>query len=328
MEVDGEIRRRRVVARRDNTAEGAPGREVLFDLGAEAFALTFPGVVARALPADVAMYVCPLCLHAYPKEAISNGVFTIEHAPPKSLDGKPLVLTCLKCNRHSGKSLDPHMMKADRPIAVLRGEHPGGQLVRVRVGDGPPINVRLRRNEGGYLLEGKDGVDVPADRAAFLATLSRIAASGSTDWDFHLDFRDDRHCPKRARAGWLRVGLLVTFAAFGYRYAFGPALSIVRQQIWEPENELIPPSFHVIDPNAPRTTRHIGIVNEPSELKGIAVQVGWHLVLLPHPTDTGFYVRLRDFASKAGARFEGQMSEVEWPKTPMHAADVQANGSI
>jgi hypothetical protein len=288
-------------------------KRALFDAGSAAFARVFP------------LYVCPLCLRTFALDAIASKDLTLEHVPPKSSGGKELVLTCKDCNAHSGQNIDDHMMKADRPIAFLRGEHRGGQLAELTLNDGPSISVRLGGGpDKAIILMGKEGVDPPGQHKAFTDALGEIARLGRDgeppDYRFNIGFKDDRHSADSARVGWLRAGYLAAFARFGYRYVLGPALDVVRRQIREPEAEILPRAFHVLVPTAPRTARRIATLQEPKTIAGITVQFGWHMVLLPQPGDMNYYDRVAKEAVN-NPKCHGTGTEYEWPKTATHAAD-------
>ena len=50
---------------------------------------------------------CPICLEAFTEaEAIEGQTVTLEHVPPKALGGKPMCLTCTKCNVGAGQGVD------------------------------------------------------------------------------------------------------------------------------------------------------------------------------------------------------------------------------
>ena len=44
-------------------------------------------------------YICPLCQHVY---AIAHEALTLEHVPPESVEGKPILVTCKACNNSQG----------------------------------------------------------------------------------------------------------------------------------------------------------------------------------------------------------------------------------
>jgi hypothetical protein len=58
-------------------------------------------------------YICPLCFETFFEkdlDATLENYLTLEDIPPKSLGGKPLALTCKKCNSRSGHELDVHLL--------------------------------------------------------------------------------------------------------------------------------------------------------------------------------------------------------------------------
>ena len=52
-------------------------------------------------------FICPLCLHTY---AIGNTELTLEHVPPESVGGKPILITCKACNSNRGADIDVCLM--------------------------------------------------------------------------------------------------------------------------------------------------------------------------------------------------------------------------
>jgi hypothetical protein len=67
-----------------------------FEAGAEAFSKSLPNLLRNTFPdGGPPVYVCPLCLHAFAIEALRTGELTTEHVPPKSLNGREYLLTCL-----------------------------------------------------------------------------------------------------------------------------------------------------------------------------------------------------------------------------------------
>lgn len=83
-------------------------RERWFAEGAVALRRTLSGMgMADSLP-DSEFYACPLCLVAYGRDAFEAGMFTVEHVPPHSVGGDPLLLTCERCNSTAGTAMDSH----------------------------------------------------------------------------------------------------------------------------------------------------------------------------------------------------------------------------
>jgi hypothetical protein len=299
-------------------------RRALFDRGANAFARLHPEILASEWPNDTrAKYVCPLCLKVFVPAALEHPRgLTLEHAPPRALGGRVLALTCWSCNNH-GSRLDVEMQKAERPVDILRQEHAGEHFVRFRINDGPSLVFRLSVHDGAFRLFGHVGADAPTDRDAFLAEMTRMHAEGYRSSDrFHMDFFRDRHDPRLARAGYLRAAYLVAFAQFGYRYILNAALDPVRLQIRRPKDEIIPAATFGVAPTAPKTTKHLIVAREPAALRGIVVQLGRRIVLLPPPNDRSFYDRVNAHRSRPDGALTINGDECEWPKTAMHQGDI------
>ncbi|MDY6856806.1 MAG: HNH endonuclease, partial [Thermodesulfobacteriota bacterium] len=76
-------------------------KQRFFDLGNKAL---------NKLSAEyLAGYVCPICGTEFLSDAIDSGDLTLEHAPPESLGGRAITLTCVKCNCPAGSSIDAAM---------------------------------------------------------------------------------------------------------------------------------------------------------------------------------------------------------------------------
>jgi hypothetical protein len=68
-----------------------------FERGAESLGAIAPNYRGRG-------YACPICLRISPSDA----TLTVEDVPPKSVGGRPLILTCKSCNDAAGATLDWH----------------------------------------------------------------------------------------------------------------------------------------------------------------------------------------------------------------------------
>jgi len=73
------------------------------------------------LPPTGSYYACPSCLVAYPREAVTARVLTIEDVPPKVLGGRPMLLTCVECNSSSGTNFDAHAAQKAIADAFIYG---------------------------------------------------------------------------------------------------------------------------------------------------------------------------------------------------------------
>src|SRR5436190_12320198 len=136
--------------RRADRSKRTRWRHVLFTDGADAFARSFPHYIRATFPNGAPpVYVCPVCLRAFPIEAIGARTLTTEHAPPKCLGGPELLLTCKACNNLAGRWLDVAMLKGDRPVAILRGEHEREHLIRFGINDSPKVTAVITATPTG-----------------------------------------------------------------------------------------------------------------------------------------------------------------------------------
>jgi hypothetical protein len=89
-------------------------RKAMFDRGAAALHALSPSVQ------DV--YGCPLCLRGFSKDEVeADGMLSEEHAPPESLGGEVVYLTCRDCNSSAGSQLGFHMKHREALIDFLSG---------------------------------------------------------------------------------------------------------------------------------------------------------------------------------------------------------------
>jgi len=84
-------------------------KEKIFDVYSQNFAFVkkHPNIIIE--PEILNSYMCPLCLNQFTKVDLSDNVenpLTFEDVPPKSMGGKPKILTCKVCNSTAGYELD------------------------------------------------------------------------------------------------------------------------------------------------------------------------------------------------------------------------------
>ncbi len=293
-----------------------------FNLGARAFAKAFPTILPEH---DDTFYVCPLCMYAFTRQAIAAGSVTLEDVPPKSVGGKPLVLTCRRCNSRSGHELDAHVRRAEDLVAGITGTLGRPQRVRIVMGD-VKLNALLETSADPrrrMLITGLPNNNAPKVRQAFEDHLERATGPGRR-WDgLTVEFYGEAYSPSRADIGWLRAAFLLAFALFGYRYALNPALASVRRQIATPTEKVIERFKIALPPPFPSRRAFIRI-QEPEWLDALAVQFGRHVVFLPHTNDKDFYERLDRGARDCGSEtvhFQG--TEMPWPTGPAHRLDLR-----
>lgn len=287
-----------------------------FDLGAQAFAAACPKVVREDFPLNVGpLYVCPLCVtpngfKAFRRAAVAAKQLTAEHVPPAHAGGRPLVLTCAECNHRAGTALDAHAHVARRLEPTADGviERP----VRVTFGN-RAVNMTISADASGVRLFGDPARNAPENHKLFFEAVDEVSRAGSLDWRFGVEFHRDRFDPARAATSYLRAGYLAAFAKFGYRTILNAAFSIVRAKVADPSAPE-PSLYGIRVPHAAESARGIVIIENPQELaRGLAVQMGCHLVLLPGSGDLTFYERV---ARRTGEMVQLNGHVVPWPTRP------------
>jgi hypothetical protein len=274
-----------------------------FHLGAAALGSVHPQLAK--------LYGCPLCLRACPIEAL--GYLTFEHVPPRSLGGTPVVLTCRSCNNTAGHLLDADARSFEDVVDFAAGTIDSpirGYLAHEDV----RIDMEFTASEQTVEIAGVAQTNAPGAVDAMTQRLDRMVEAALVGAEFSLTFRKG-YRPRNASISWLRSAYLIAFAALGYRYILNPALAIVRQQIANPKETHIR-CFSTLLPGADPATRIISFVERPVELVSVLVQMGRHIVLLPHPDDPLIYERLQRpiRASAKGLR-------LPWPNEPVFVLD-------
>lgn len=154
-------------------------------------------------------------------------------------------------------------------------------------------------------------------------------------WERRLQSEPAAHVPfqleslasyeyRPALLSWLRAGYLVGFAAFGYRYIRLPGLQVVRDQIANPDADLLQ-VFSLTDVSVPPTEYKLLVLEHP--VSCLAVQLGRHTVLLPWVgTEGALYDRLAHAKAQhdaGGGGRTGMSGRVFpwWPRGPEHRMD-------
>jgi hypothetical protein len=279
-------------------------REAWFRRGVEA--------LARARPDAPKLYCCPFCIQGFPDS--DPEYLSFEDVPPRSVGGKPLVLTCRKCNNTHGSDLDSHIAAGSDLRDIVAGE--STTWAKLRLGDAV-INTRARLgSENVEVVEAVEKTD-PKMSEAFASELERRTSSGSRDWKLTLAF-SARHDPWREDVAWLRVAYLYLFALLGYNFIMRSVLEPIRSQFQNPDEHLVEPVLKRLTEYA--DVNRIMVVHGPRHLSGFAVQLGRRLFFLPGFVECGsFYERLAELPPKG--RLDLAARQLETPQGPEFICD-------
>ena len=180
---------------------------------------------------------CPICLADFDRSDVVAGTeVTLEHAPPKSLGGAPICLTCKSCNNNSSL-IDQHAylsVKAKKEWAT---------------GVGAPIEIDLFGHKKSYRF-------VPHDPNSPFPARKNLLRNGTIDLgslppkqrldrnkgiSFKIPQRDDYEFVSMIKSAYLMVFSLM--GANGYKFAENIGLRPVREQIMNPKKKILEGGF-------------------------------------------------------------------------------------
>ena len=181
---------------------------------------------------------CPICLTTFTRMLVASGKkVTLEHAPPQTLGGKVVCLTCTDCNNRASR-LDNLAKMAEK----ARSDHLAGRGTRVEVdffGAGIVSGyVRPKDDEmAARLAKGPVPTSIGQLRGGVMQ-LPSLPVGPELDVKRGIRFRIRRPNPHRVAVSWLRSAYLLVFSLLGregYRYAKCQALAPIREQIMKPD---------------------------------------------------------------------------------------------
>ncbi|MCX5182616.1 HNH endonuclease [Streptomyces sp. NBC_00268] len=300
-------------------------RERWFSEGAPLFRQVMARIgLADRLPTDDLYYACPCCLYAFPFEAVTAQVLTVEHVPPEALGGKGMLLTCKRCNNDAGRDFDSHAQKRADFHNMMAGKGTKRPMRAVFEAGGVLVNGEAQSTGNGWFLQGVLKQNHPAMLDAHEDALRVASEDGETAG---LKFTiKERFSSKHADVSWVRSAYLAAFSALGWSYILQPALNPIREQI-KPGSSATLPSIIGFNPSHDADVRQIMIVKEPEDLSSVVVRIGHYTVFLPDPWGARNLEQLEESISSLRAEdgsvpFSMDVKIVPWPTKPMYALDT------
>jgi hypothetical protein len=290
----------------------------LFHVGAAAFSRY------RGTSDDVA-YACPICARLFGESAAKTGELTLEHVPPRSMGGPPLILTCRSCNSVAGHTVDAEAARAEQ-VKVVAAAMEMRQALNHQRGR---IELHGERLRGDFSIDPasrtitfnvRSQVNDPAAFERSMAANKEHVAEGRTDANIKIT-PAIRWRPVQAHISHLRAAFLAGFAAFGYSFAFEQGLSLVRKQIRNPE-VMLGPGFSLATVDSARSNAEITVITAPIE--GLAIWIEGRPFVFPrYPDDVAFYDRLGQLFEQGTQRLT--MQDVDKPQGFALAWDTALN---
>jgi hypothetical protein len=260
-------------------------------------------------------YICPLCFDVFFEknlEPTTTNYLTLEDIPPKSLGGKPLALTCKSCNSKSGHELDAHLL--NRLLELDSHQFsPNSKTETTFELNGNRVNGIVEIDSKGTLkLDLQTSRSNPKEADKFIKDLipprtiynplfypDKLFDEGIKTPTFNLKFKRVSQ-ERRAEIALLRIAYLLAYATFGSGFYINGGLYRVREQILNPEKDILP-KVYWIKYEFPKKLEGINIITLPKELRCFLVifnletksQKRQFAIVLPGPSEPS--IKVYDF---------------------------------
>ena len=202
--------------------------------------------IAKYRNGNSSIYYCPICQLGYYEASAITGELTLEDVPPKSIGGKPILLTCRKCNSSAGHIIDAAIANRNKLVdfeKIVRGQKKG-TIPSVTLSFGELQITTSIHAQSTFDIRPVEKANAPNTIENYKNHLMNISNSGGNGFEFKLT-KTLKYDNRLAKLGYLKSAFLIVFAWLGYRYAFDPRLDIVRHQIQEPENDILGTKFWI-----------------------------------------------------------------------------------
>jgi hypothetical protein len=181
-------------------------------------------------------YICPICLDQFSSKDLSTKLIgnylTEEDAPPASLGGKKIALTCKKCNSEAGHKIDYQLKEL-----IIHEENSNFVKGTVQKGTyefkGNTVTVELKSEGNGKLIAThNEKLNNPSILKTFIKSIKKDGIISFRPKKSKLD-------GKKVNYAFLKTNYIITFSKFGYIFLLDKAYNSVREQIRNPDKEII-----------------------------------------------------------------------------------------
>lgn len=186
-------------------------------------------------------FICPICLNIIKKE--DSDIITLEDVPPKSVGGSPLLITCQPCNNVVGGKIESflhnellvfYLLKNPEDIPFKAEYILNGVKIKGR--------VKIKSIENREILCTIDSNDIN-NYPIFTQELDQ-------NWDgSNLEIKYDLTSVKSnddySNLSILKSAYLLAFAKMGYMYILNDSLDLIRDQLQNPDKDVLKNSFLV-----------------------------------------------------------------------------------
>jgi hypothetical protein len=237
-------------------------------------------------------YICPLCLHTY---AIGNTELTLEHVPPESVGGKPILITCKACNSNRGADIDVCLMNELEIVHNINHLDNIPQKTKLTF-NGVEINAQttFSKTEGFKFMISPDNNN-PIEFEGFMTEAKNAKEGYEIKVLANISYRKRDY--ELANIALLKSAYLMAFHELGYMYVLNANTNIIRDQIQNPKKNVIGNTFiidskygvleNLSDGVYYAKLNNIGCVIVIMELKLRQSEIKHRkAIVLPHPKDS------------------------------------------
>ena len=237
-------------------------------------------------------YICPLCLKAY---AIGNTELTLEHVPPESVGGKPILITCKACNSNRGADIDVCLTNELEIVHNRNHLDTIPQKTKLAIND-VEINAQTTFSKtDGFNFMISSNNNNPIKFEEFM-TKAKNAKEGY-EIKVVANITNRKRDYNLANIALLKSAYLMAFHKLGYMYVLNTNTSIVREQIQNPKKDVIGNAFIIESKNGELENLPDGVYYAKlNDIRCIIVIMELKLrkseikhrkaIVLPHPKDS------------------------------------------
>ena len=182
---------------------------------------------------------CPICLAQFTEKNVKSGrTVTLEHAPPKTLGGREVCLTCEPCNSLASATSDQAVKRSKSPSELQIETSRVKRSARFWPDGIPPSRIPYGFGSGPAAKEAQKE----------LSKETIVAVTAPIQFDQPTTIKEVSASPKLPNArhvelSYLRSAYLMVFsllAESGYVFAQSEEIRLIRTQILSPNGEVSP----------------------------------------------------------------------------------------
>jgi hypothetical protein len=214
-------------------------------------------------------YMCPTCYNFFDQQALIPKVkkfLTLEDAPPKSVGGHPVALTCNTCNNTTGSTIDSHLAEILRyKNAVAKNK---GSLVK-----GVFENADFK-------FKGEFAVDENGETTMYLSSkannpqnLQKLNESIQQKKGAMLSMTPQKKIDNRKTyLSVLKASHIYAFQVLGYTYLQTKTAQLIKEQLLNPDKVICEGKFYIPLPFQAKKAK-VNIVLKPKDFKSLLVYI-------------------------------------------------------